>query len=140
MRAAIVIAVLLTVVPAHAQKVCDPQDPALCSQGLRLGDVAPFAGQLLTDALAIRLGQKADQATKRLDLEVEFVKKQAAVDLGLERQLRAIDKEAHDREVALLKEQAKVPFYQRPGFVAPVVAIVAIGTTILAVWAAGQLR
>jgi hypothetical protein len=136
----IVSAILLFAPQVHAQKVCDPQDPTLCSQALHQGDVAPFTGQLLTSELAIRLGQKAELAARTIGLEVDFAKRQAAVDLNLEKQLHANDVAAKDREIALLKEQAKVPFYTHPAFVAPITAVVAVGLVVLSVWAAGQLK
>ena len=89
---------------AYGQVICDPVDPDLCVQPLKLGQQAPFAGQLYTPKLAL------DQAAKAHDCkEVTEIAVGAAVDplqLKLDREitLRAIDiRAAGDREDVLKK-------------------------------------
>ena len=78
--------------------MCDPGDPHLCSTPLRRGEVAPYAGQLLSPALAIQLGQEADHCEERILLEVARTSSLAAVELDYARDLHRLDTEALARE------------------------------------------
>lgn len=131
--------------PEPDQRYCDPGEPRHCAVGLQEGQKAPFAGQLLSDDLAVSLGLKADGCDARLAIEVDFAKRAAGVELGLERQLRAIDQDACKQATALLQRRleealAPPPVYERPWFVATVTAVLTVTAGSLAIWGAGQLR
>jgi hypothetical protein len=118
-----------------ATPVCDPSDPSKCSAPLTQGAVAPFAGQLLTPALAVDLGLKAQFCDARIGLEVEHARALVRVDLDLERQLRAIDtlKAAATADVLRQQMDAVSPrVYERPWVVAIVTAIVVVSAYALA--------
>lgn len=83
---------------------CADERPELCAVELEQGDLAPFAGQLLTPALALALGQAADSCDARMKLL-------------LDRQALLL-KLAHERELAA----ARPRFWERPSFVAAATA------------------
>lgn len=98
---------------------------------LKLNEPAPYAGQLLTTKLAIQLGQKAENFSERLKLEIDYVKRVYQVDVDLERQLRTIEKDMWGAqkkalEEALEKALQPAPFYERPWFVATVTSVVVL--------------
>lgn len=125
----------LIVVLVLAAPVCDPDDPSKCSAPMLSGAVAPFAGQLLTPALAVDLGLKAQFCDARIGLEVEHARALVRVDLDLERQLRAIDTVKADATAGVLRQQLDTVsprVYERPLFVAIVTAVVVVGAYALA--------
>lgn len=131
--------------PEPDPRYCDPGEPRHCATALQRGQQAPFGGQLLTDDLAVSLGLKADGCDARVAIEVDFAKRAAGVDLGLERQLRSIDQESCKAATSLLQERLKQayeppPLYERPWFVASVTFVLTVGAGSLAIWGAGQLR
>jgi hypothetical protein len=109
------------------EKVCDAENPDLCSQPLQAGEVAPFSGQLITTELAITLGQKAEYCDTRIRLETEFIASQFQLDLDLERRLHQIDNEGCVEKVDLLnqrlKERQERKWYRHPLFVSTVSVI-----------------
>lgn len=118
-----------------AAPVCDAADASKCSAPLAKGASAPFDGQLLTPALAIDLGLKAQFCDARIGLEVAHTKAVDKVDLDLERQLRSLDavtaKATHD----VLRQQIETlspAVYERPWFVATVTAVVVVASYALA--------
>lgn len=124
------IAVLVLAAP-----VCDPSDPSKCSAPLTKGVIAPFDGQLLTPALAVDLGLKAQFCDARIGLEVEHARALAKVDLDLERQLRAIDAVKARATDEVLRQQLEAvtpPVYERPWFVATVATVVTVAAYALA--------
>jgi len=138
----VLVAVASICLPARAQeyeKECDEDNPALCSQPLMEGQIAPFSGQLLTTELAITLGQKAAYCETRIKLEVEFVKEKFELDINLEKKLHEIDNEACDEKVELLTERlkdAKIDhWYQHPLFVSTVSVVLTTGLFIAGAYA-----
>lgn len=124
---------------------CDPDRPKHCAAPLQRGQAAPFDGQLLTPELAIDLGLKADGCEGRVALEVDYAKRAAAVELGLEQQLRRIDQDACRQAQALWEKRyaeaiEPPPLYERPWFIAGVTFVVTVAAGSLAIWGAGQLR
>jgi len=111
-----------------ADPVCDPKDPKKCAVSLKVGEPAPFAGQLLTPTLAIDLGQKADSFDKRLSLELGYKTRTLQIELDLERRLRKIDLDAFQRSETLLltrlEEAHYRPWYEHPAFVSVVTAAI----------------
>lgn len=111
-----------------ADKVCVNNEPTKCSQPLSTGETAPFDGQLLTPDLAIDLGQKANDFSARLNIEIEHIKKLDKLDLDLEKKLHTIDTQAWATEKDLMmksleKMESPSPWYQHPIFVCVVTAI-----------------
>jgi hypothetical protein len=129
-----------------AAPTCDPQDARMCSAPLKAGEAAPYAGQLLTPELAIRLGQRAEYCDTRIKAEVELATKLGQVDLGLERKLRQADNEANAAMLSATRaryeralEEAAPPWWERPWFVTLVAASATATLLTFAVWGAGQL-
>jgi hypothetical protein len=121
---------------------CDQDQPSHCSTPIQRGQAAIFEGQLLTTDLAITLGMKAANCDARIALEVDFAKKMAEVDLVLEKKLREIDGKSAVDSIQLMQkrlDEAVVPVYERPWFVAGVTFVLTVGAFSLAVWGAGQL-
>lgn len=131
------IAALLLAAMAGATPECATDDPALCSTPMAQGDVAPYAGQLLTTKLAIQLGQKADSADERVQLEVQHATQLIKIDLALEQQLHQIDVQSFTEQMGILQTEltaaekaAVVPFYRQPWFVATATVVIVVGTTV----------
>jgi hypothetical protein len=53
-----------------AEVTCSENEPSKCALELKYGQVAPFNGMLMTEDLAIDLGQKALHCDERVDLAV----------------------------------------------------------------------
>lgn len=112
---------------------------------LNAGDAAPYTGQLLGTKLAIRIGQLADQCEHKLQLERKRCNDLAAIDKIRTDGILAAEVEATRGQLASMQERlmraqqaaadAEPPFYAKPWFVAPVVAV---GTAVAVVWAARQ--
>lgn len=121
-----------------AEKICNPAEPEKCAQGIAQGTPAPFTGQLMTNALAIDLGQKAEGCDKRIAIEVTKTTGELTIDLNLEQRKHAIDLEAWQQERGLMQHRidqlsAPPPFYTRPWFVIPVTVIATLATVRLSV-------
>lgn len=97
---------MITIILLLAVAQCDPGDPTKCAVHLEKGEAAPFSGKLLTDDLAISLGQKADQADARVKSEVEYQQRLAQVDLTLATSTLNASLEAVEASVAAQKRQA----------------------------------
>ena len=112
-------------------RVCDPEDPQACSQPLEKGQAAPYAGQLLTPRLAVRLGQRAERCDQQLELERGYMQKLVLIERELAGERVRIEQDARTREREyLLGELAKkdsVPWYQRPVFVMAVTFVLTTG-------------
>lgn len=78
---------------------CAEDDPTACALPMERGDKAPFAGQLLTPSLAIKLGQEAESCPARIELEVSRTSSIAKADLAYARRLHAIDLRSLDRQL-----------------------------------------
>lgn len=89
------------------------------------GDPAPFAGQLLTTDLAIRLGQKADRCDSIIELEKLHQQELAMVQVNLARQKEALANEARiqERKVWETRLEHATSWYTHPLFVAAVTAV-----------------
>lgn len=119
---------------ASASPQCDPDNPKMCASPLVKGERAPYSGQLLTPDLALALGLKADRCDAMLKIEREAAKKETKITVELERQLKTncdrrckLEKRVIRWEVDHWKEAAKVPWYEKPVFVATVTAVVVGG-------------
>jgi hypothetical protein len=127
--------------PTAPGVVCDAQDAKKCSAALLGGQAAPFPGQLLTNKLAIDLGQKAEACDDRLKLELDRAAGTAAIQKDLSLKLVTIERDsakqqAEEFQKALAKTKDLVeppPWYERPPFVATVTVLVTVGVFILAV-------
>ena len=127
-----------TCLPATAETAPDPDKPTH-AQHMMSGDCAQFDGQLLSTGLSIDLGLKADSCDRLIDIEVGAIKKELELDLKLEKNLRGNDvKSLEDQLKAMEKDRdgwkaaARVPFYEKPWFVAlltaGVIGSIVIGT------------
>lgn len=106
---------------------------AICATPVKQGQAAPYSGQLVTPTLAVRLGQGAGDCNERVNLAIARVVSLAAIELKAEHATRMREREALTAELKTLQEhlanadkvleEAKPPFYERPWFVAPVVAV-----------------
>jgi len=133
--------VSLSVLAADPTPECDPAMPTLCAAPLRLGQPAPYAGQLLSTELALRLGQKADRCDAYVRIEIDYAARMAQVQLDLERQKRRIDLDA-----ALATLAATRRYYQQqlddspsPWLVGGLAVAATVAVTVLAVWATSSL-
>lgn len=125
---------------------CDEREPLLCAAPLLAGDLAPWSGQLVTTELAIRLGQKAAGCDALRALDAEHAAKLAAVDLGLERRLREVEKAEHERAIDLLEEELRraltareVPIFERPLFVSGATFVATAAIFTIAAYAAARV-
>lgn len=115
----------------------------LCAIPVRVGDKAPYDGQLLGTRLAITLGQLADACDQRLRLEQTHCDDLARIEKTRSDGILASERDAYTDELKSLQERlaraqqlavdAEPPFYAKPWFVGPVVAI---GTAAAVAWAA----
>ncbi|MFA5028480.1 MAG: hypothetical protein WC713_11455, partial [Candidatus Methylomirabilota bacterium] len=119
------------------ETACDPADARKCSTPLAAGQVAPYAGQLLTPKLAVDLGQRAQGCDARTELAVKFAQDSSGVDLQLEKSLRENDaKAAAEREKILqdalqaAREAQKDPWYEHPAFVATISVVLTVGLVV----------
>lgn len=110
---------------------CDPDDASKCSQQLVQGQKAPYTGELLTRPLAFDTSWKAFSCEQYTAIEVRYAKKEARLDLKLEKDFRQNDKKAHDESMEAMKsdrdqwkERAHIPFYEKPWFVTIATAVV----------------
>lgn len=76
----VLLSILLTQVP---ELICDPTNPAHCSQPVAKGQVSLMDGMVLSLDLALFLGQKADRADANLKLELSRASKIAQADQEL---------------------------------------------------------
>lgn len=102
---------------------CSPADPTRCAQPLEKGQIAPYAGQLLSPNLAIDLGQKATFCDERLKLELDHAKAVCDIGTQLASSLLLQEREMTKTRANLLIEQLSFarqpnPWYERPIFVA----------------------
>lgn len=110
--------------------VCDPDDPTRCSVPLKTGQQAPFDGQLLAPGLALDLGQRAELADLRLDLELKRATGLLIAELALGKRLRENDREAFDAQIDLLTNRLEDAhqriWYREPIFVATVTVVLTV--------------
>lgn len=116
---------------AAAEPQCDPRYPQHCEQRLAAGEAAAFAGHLLTPALALSLGMKAEGSQRVIDLEVEYARKELQLELTYQEGLRKSDAKAHAEAMAAMvadrdrwRRLARTPFYKEPWFVSTVTVVV----------------
>lgn len=102
---------------------CSKTDPKDCVQPLLEGESAPFSGQLLTNRRAAKLAVKADQCGERVQLAIEETLAKAALDLQLEKALRANDLEAWQQKEKLLTQAVQKPWWEHPVVVATITVI-----------------
>ncbi len=109
---------------------CDPLDPTRCAVPLKLGQPAPFSGQLLSPNLALDLGQRAELADLRLDLELKRATGLLSAELALERRHREIEQEAFAAQIGLLENRLEDAhqrlWYREPVFVAAVSVVLTV--------------
>ena len=103
---------------ANETKHCDPDKPQNCSQELKLGEQAPFRGQLLTESLAIDLSQKAFWCKQRFQLKFDKETQKLKIELELARQIIEIKAKSHIEAIKHIKESMIVPWYEKPFWVA----------------------
>lgn len=120
--------------PTTGSRFCDPADPSKCSTGILQGQTAPYSGQLLTPALAIDLGLKAQFCDTRVALEVGHAKALLQLEVDTAKRLREIDAAASQaaQEALLRRLEAATPWYERPWFVAGVSVAGAVAAYALA--------
>lgn len=109
---------------------------------MALGERAPFAGQLLTPQLALRVGQGAGGCAARIQAAVGRCQQDADIELAAAKQMTFADTEAARAQQADLQAQldetqkqlaaATPPWFAQPWFVGPVAAVLSAGVV---VWA-----
>lgn len=124
---------------------CDPDWPAHCSVPLKAKTRAPFTGTLLTNELAISLGQKAAWSQREIDAAVAKTSSVAAVKLATVKEIHRIELDAKDQIIDRLKvrvteekeraEKLRPKWYESPAFVIPVTVVATIGL----VWATKEV-
>ena len=133
----LVVAASLCAAPVAAQApkaVCDPESPQNCAAPLRKGQSAPFDGQLLTDSLALSLGQKADGCAERITIEKKRAQRWAEIGVTLAQRKAEIDRNAAADQIGLLRKrlgeaQEPPPWYETSTFT--VVVTVVITTAVM---------
>lgn len=137
---------------ASAQEKTDPVfQNELRAVELKLGDPAPFAGQLLSPLLAIKLGVGLDHCLDTKKLEIEHASERCNIKIEHENAMRTIQVGARDDKIKLLEnaldhanKRAEIPFYEKPDFIWPVAIVsgIIIGGAIIggSIYAVGQLR
>lgn len=119
---------LLTQTPG--EKSCTKGDSQDCRQAVKAGEVVPFDGQLMTPRRASKLAVAAGQCQLRIDTKVSETEELLGLDLKLEQQLRANDKEHYEREINLLTErleEVQPSWYEHPGIWIVVGGVIAAG-------------
>ncbi|HET6494144.1 MAG TPA: hypothetical protein VFH61_02130, partial [Thermoleophilia bacterium] len=117
---------------------------------LEAGEAAPFAGQLLTPELALKLGMGLEGCRERSKLQLEHAREMCRVRSAYEVADRKIREGALADKVTLLTAEldralldGQTPWWEEPGFVTPVAfgagLVVSAALVFGAVWAAGQL-
>lgn len=147
MRILVGVVLALWTAPAFAQADCDPDDPSRCAQPLQKGQPAPFDGQLLTPALAIALGLKADRCDAYAALEASRAAELANIDKRLLERLRELDQKTCDQQTNLLQKRLDDalaaqggPWFERPEFVVPVTFVATTAVWFLAIKGASLLH
>lgn len=127
MKSAVAVLCILLEFPfaalAETKPECSEEWPTRCAVPIKANEKAPFTGQLLTDDLAIYLGQTTDSWEKRMQLEVTKTASIAKENLKKEKKLAAADLRVVERERDLYKQAADRSFLEQP-------AVVAIITTV----------
>lgn len=133
-----VLALVLGSLPAHAQEMnvleyvaeCDGEDPSMCAQPLRRGEVAPFDGQLISPELAISLGQRALNFDIELTIELDRQQQIHELALDYQKEINALDKKSAEKQIALLEERLeeaqKIAWYRTPAFVGTTVCVATV--------------
>jgi len=122
---------------------CLENDPTSCRQTVREGELVPFDGQLMTPKRAATLAVAAGQCQDRIAMEVSQAVELMKIDLQLQEQLRANDKEHAQKQLDLLmteleltRELTEPSFWEHPVLwftlgVAATVAAVGITVAVL---------
>jgi hypothetical protein len=117
---------------------CDGENFSMCAQPLLKGEKAPFDGQLLTPELAISLSQRAMAFDSQLEIELERSQKLHDIEMNYQRDISNLDKEASKKQIKLLEkrlnEVVKIPWYQKPAFVAITSCVATVAVVIGAVF------
>jgi hypothetical protein len=123
---------------------CDPDDVTKCVANLSQGAPAPFAGQLLTPALAIALAQKTDACVEKAVADIAREKSLGLAALELAHAEAVADQQAYEAKTALLMkhlaEVDDVALTREPWFVAAVSIASTVAVVSLSLWGLGQLR
>jgi len=127
----------------HAQtldKVCYPNDPQNCVQGLIVGQTAPFTGMLMTNRRAAKLGVMAEGCQDRIVLSVGEANDLAQIQIQGLQAMRKNDQDAEKLQKDLLLKQLEKAeelysprWYERPAFVATVTAILSVAVLSVAI-------
>lgn len=101
--------------------VCAPGRPTECAVPLSEGQEAPFAGQLLTPSLALKLGQGLEGCMQRWDMERQRLEAEALIQEGYwEQRLKDEQAASGAKQKALERalQQSAPSWYEKPWFVA----------------------
>jgi hypothetical protein len=153
MRRILTLLVLLTFLPRLA--LADPPAPVTAVPPgddvitvVKKGDPAPYTGQLFDQATALRWANFLQQYKFRLGADVDLQKKLDDADLTLQKQLLVIEQQKYVRvtdelqakNVALQKQLADPPFYDRVWF-GVALGAVAMGLAVgLSAWGLSSAR
>jgi hypothetical protein len=119
---AVVLILTFTRTAVAADIECNKDWPTRCAVPLDAGDKAPFTGQLLTDDLAIHLGQSTEHCDDRTSIEIAKTSSLAEAARRRDSALHAADLRAKDRELELERRHGERSVLEHP-------IIVALATT-----------
>lgn len=129
--------------PYDTLLMCEDGDKRMCAYPLLTGQAAPFAGELLMPALAIKIKQGANECITKLDAQGAADRQNAKINLDECLQMRQLDTASYNNAVAhcsaALTQQQDViercapPWYERPWFVIPATVIATAAVTTFAI-------
>ena len=130
--ATILLALLLLPCESHAS------DDGLEAVELKIGQPAPFDGQLFSPELAEELVLAADEVDERVAIEKRRLERTCKFEMAYLRKLGEISNEAaRSREVALKKAlDARLAWYRQPEFV----AVISFAATLVLVRVVGEAQ
>lgn len=132
---------------AHADAmVCQDHNQELCVIPVSQGEACPFSGELLTYKLALQLKQKADHCEVELSEQKKADKADMQLRIDTDQAIRRADQTQFETTMLgcekQLQEQQKLvvrcepPWWQKPVFLVPVVAL---GTMLTTAWVTIQV-
>lgn len=134
---AIGVGIALTAIPAVClgDRHCDPDDPQSCVQALSQGQVAPFAGQLMTHRRAARLVVAYERCEDLRAMDLEEAHQLHQIQLDLIESKRKNDFATAKMQIDLMRQriqdleaEATPAWYEHPAFVA---GVAALGTVLI---------
>jgi len=128
------VALIFLTSTAAAQDVECAQDfPSRCVTRLEAEEKAPFTGQLMTDDMAIFLGQSAESCAERISIEVAKTASVAEADRKRDLAIKDADLRVTEAERNAYKRAAERPLIEHPAIVASITAVAMVALYFAAV-------